>query len=271
MKPQLALAILSLTAAAVRSQTVWTTSYNQNLGPVFGQASPGDIILLSSVHPPFTLNKGLVLIGPSGIFDIFGPGGTGGWNNATSIGIPAGQQARLVNVQFKHANGINGSLGHRVDVSGDASFESCEFGPGYLASLNVLSGTVVMHHCVVRGAAAGFAAEQAYGGMRTAGGTCAMTDCHLSGGPGFWHVLGHTVPSSPALRQLGGTLIASRVTAFGGAAVNSPFPIASSPAFHCSGTTYLTDSNLNGGSGGTLGPGATALMGNWTTEIAAPF
>lgn len=101
-----------------------------------------------------------------------------------------------------------------------------------------------------------------------------MTDCTLHGSPAQFTGYGNVIASTPALNHMGGILAASHVTAFGGGASNDScgWVIPASPAFVSSGTVYLTDSSLHGGSGmvmwGNPGPGATALAGNANVHVA---
>lgn len=259
--------VFAVVVSIVPAQAIWTPATGQSLAGTFAAAAPGDIVVLSYWHPPFTLNKGLVLLGPGDIQDVGGVGMT-----VSSFSIPAGQQARVLNVDFKSSSGINGPLGHRVAVNGDVSFESCLFGVGLPESLAVMSGTVVMRNCTVRGGTSNPWGVQ--GGMRLAGGICAMTDCTLHGSPAQFTGYGNVIASTPALNHMGGILAASHVTAFGGGASNDScgWVIPASPAFVSSGTVYLTDSSLHGGSGmvmwGNPGPGATALAGNANVHVA---
>lgn len=245
---------------ALPAQTTWNVAPPANLDAVFAAAAPGDLVLLAwGTYRPFTLTKGLVVIGPATIQGATGP--VGPWD--TDITIPAGQHAALIGLDFQPTQQPGAPVplsGNQVTVTGSASFEDCSFGTGVPHSLVVTSGEVVLQHCTVRGG------PGLGGGFRQAGGYCSMSgstveglDAGSFGGP-------FTILAQPGATIDGGTFTASHTTFRGGnASRDNGISRAPAPALAGSGATtrvFLADSTATGGTGiagGANLPGAPAV------------
>lgn len=258
--------LLALVVSTLSAQTVWIAPPDTNLDVFLAQVSPGDVVYVSGVVRPFTLTKGVTLIGLVGVVPTYNQG-----QAVTTIAIPAGQGAHLVGLRFQDS----GEFGqHSVQVDGDVDFEDCVFSGSYPASVTVRSGAVAMHHCVLAGLP--MSSWGGCPGLRLEGGVCSLSDCYLRGVSAYPRFgTNYPRPSTPALEQVGGVLLASRVNAFGGdaaASFSSTYNFYPSPAFHCSGgVAYIVDSTLTGGRGDAgfaSHPGAPALLGITTTAHA---
>lgn len=264
----IAAAVVSVLGSLV-GQTTWVVPAGASLAPTIALAAPGDILQLSGQHPGFTLNKGLVLLGPAQIQNpnyaqSFPPSGV-----ETSVQIPAGQVATLVGIDFRMSGFLPSGVGHRVTVAGDAAFEDCQFRGSYVqgvaATVHVQAGTVILQRCLVTG----FPGTV---GMRVDGGTVVMTNCEVRGGSWDSSFPGVT----PAVQQAGGVIHASFLTAIGGSGGTSTFSgitvYDGMPAMVViGGASFVTDSTLTGGGGGSLfslGQPAPALQGSGQVRVA---
>ncbi len=235
--------------ASLAAQTVWNVPSGASLAPYVAQAAPGDVLVLGATHPPFTLQRGLVLMAGFGTCAIVDPAVT---SITTTIQIPAGQHASIIGLSFQRAGWF--LVGQQVDVTGEVRFEDCSFeaGQGTSAALAVHGGNVVLQRCFVRSTPAIQPSNPQ--AMVLHAGLCSVADTTFVGANG---ALGLTTWSSvgptPGLLQLGGVLVGSRITAAGGRGIyNSPATSWLPPEpgfFSAGGVSYLTDSTLQGGDG----------------------
>lgn len=229
-----------------RAQTVWHPPNDADLTTWIAQAAPGDILQLASTHPNFTLDKGLTLLGPSFIHGVpFGPLASGSY---VAVSVPAGQQARLVGLTLDSAATGYSIAPALLSTTGDVSLESVSVHQG---KLTAGPGVVWLQNCTLVGL---------YGVTATAlelqGASCVMSACAVTGGSINLQFGGS---AGPAIAQAGGLLVASHVTAVGGAA---PIPLGpGQPALlQGSGVAFVTDSSLAGGAGAA--PAAGMQGGN---------
>lgn len=217
MRLVLAPVLLAL-ATAAPAQTVfdmgapWT-----DLGAVFTAAAPGDIVRLNGLtFPPIALSKGLTIVGPGTIqpANFTGP-------VQSTLTIPAGQQARLVEVEFAPlviAFGL-GFTAHSVVANGTITFDRCRFRQGHPCNL-ATSGSVLLHRCQVLGDPFNVW-PQPVGGMQVQSGLCSLVDCTVAGGNSvFQSAWPYSIASTPALRVNGGTVLASHTSFTGGVGAN---------------------------------------------------
>ncbi len=207
--------VLLALAAAAPAQTVfdmgapWT-----DLAAVFTAAAPGDIVRLNGLtFPPFALSKGLTIVGPGTIQPTSFPGTV-----QSTLTIPAGQYARLVDVEFAPlvvAFGL-GFTPHSVVADGSITFDRCRFRQGQPCNLTT-SGSVLLNRCQVLGDPFN-SLPQPVGGMQVQSGLCSLVDCTVAGGNSvFQPAPPYSIASTPALRVNGGTVLASRTSFDGGA------------------------------------------------------
>lgn len=237
-----------------------------DLDQVIVMAAPGDVVLLNGLQfPPFTLTKGLTLIGPGTIR----PFTFAAVNQVSTLTVPPGQQAHVAAVDFA-PHPVIGAVTNRVVANGRVTFENCNFGAGAPNNL-IVSGTILLHHCSVHGSAVNGGSDQV-GGMRVLSGVCCITNSTLQGANGvFSNAYGtYIVPPSPALIVQGGIVLVSTTNLFGGAGFAHPIygnPLPGAPAVVAgNGTTSLSDCSLRGGSSPNAFAGATALVGNANTS-----
>lgn len=259
-----AVAAVAISFAGLSAQAIWTAS-SSNLQAVFQQAAPGDVVLLPGGGPyePFQLTKGLTLIGVLSQTQIENQQGP---THDSSITVPAGQRARIVDLDFRQA-AYGG--GHHVQVNGDVAFEHCRFQPssfGNPESVEILDGDVRMHHCEVLPSLWGAS------GLRAVQGLVSLTDCTLAGNRASWDPFLFTLQSASGLYIENATVVASRCTITGGAAgwdVSAQPYLPPAPGIRVTGSSgrlFLSDSAVTGGSGFTqyhpqnlMGPGAAAI------------
>ncbi|MCA8975420.1 MAG: hypothetical protein KDC98_11920 [Planctomycetes bacterium] len=250
---------LLLLIAPAFAQTVWQVGAGANLDQVFANAAAGDIVLLApGSYLPFTLQKGLAVIGPATIQGLTGT--VGPWEAV--IQIPAGQQAHLIGLQFPPTQQPSMPVplsGQQVMVSGAVGFEDCSFGPGVPNSLVVTSGEVVLQRCTVQGG------RGLGGGMLVSGGTCTLSGCSVTGldGSGLGYFV---IPPTPGLEITAGTLLAAGSTLRGGNATDYYYGVwrHPEPGVRCGGTARvsLADCTVTGGSGqafSSTGAGAVGI------------
>ncbi|MCA8953833.1 MAG: right-handed parallel beta-helix repeat-containing protein [Planctomycetes bacterium] len=239
------------------AQTVWNAT-SSDLTPIFAQATPGDIVLLSSNvgYLPFHLNKGLTLIGPAGGSGWVGTGPTNGPVD-TRILIPSGERARFVNLHFASLLPTT-LLGHQVQASGDITFEDCVFdGTSYGTPHVIVGGNVRMNHCRI-----GWSNAKTSGLIATSG-YVSLTDCDLGGTPAAWDPFGAHRASTSGLTIDNATVVASLCSIRGGSAAVGLPPSPGANISGNSGRLFLSDSIVSGGNGGYgspwFVPGAPAL------------
>ena len=257
--------VLCALAAALPSQTIWNVTSGTDLNTVFAGAAPGDIVLLGpGTYSPFQLTKGLTVIGPA---TILGPASPQLPSYDTSVTVPAGQQARLVGLEFRPtAPPIPLVLwGQMVTVDGDASFEQCRFGPGAPHCLEIHGGNVVLRDCIVVGTGI-------FGGLLQTGGSSWVVGCSLFGVNAGDLSFGLPIASTPAATVLGGRMMVASSTLLGGAAAleiaNLAFlPPAPALTVSSPGLVTLADSVVRGGAGMTFGPGAIGIVSNTNAVV----
>jgi len=236
-----------------------------DLDQVIVMAAPGDVVLLNGLQfPPFTLTKGLTLIGPGTIrpFTFFAV------DQVSTLTIPSGQQAHFAAVDFAPHPAIL-AVTHRVVANGRVTFEDCSFGAGAPNNL-IVSGTILLHHCLVHGSTINSGSVQV-GGMRVQGGVCCITNSTLVGASAVFSggYATYIVPPSPALVVQAGIVLLSTSNLFGGAGLAHPMfgaPLPGAPAVVVTnGTTSVSDCSLRGGPSPNMFAGAAALVGNANT------
>lgn len=205
-------------AVSAPAQTVWDMGAPwTDLGAVFAAAAPGDIVRLNGLtFPPIALGKGLTILGPGTIQ----PASYSGPVQST-LTVPAGQYARLVDVEFAPQSFALGLLftAHAVVADGAIAFDGCRFRQGHPCNLTT-SGSVLLTRCQVLGDPVP-AWPQPVGGMRVQAGFCSLVDCDVAGGNSvFQSAWPYSIASTPALRANGGAVVASRTTFTGGAGAN---------------------------------------------------
>lgn len=233
------------------AQTIWTVPAGAPLEPTIALAAPGDILQLGQSHPTFVLDKGLVVLGPSEIFDFSG---------TTSLQIPAGQSAHLVDLNFPPDYSTSTPAGSTVRVAGNATLEDCQiFGsaaPIYSA-LDILSGSVALLRCELQAAA--FGAEA----MHVSSGIVTMSDCELTGlsaSLGSGPIGGNL--SGEAMRVLGGTVVASACELRGGRGANAAGYGHPSPALvNTGGSVFLSDCVVEAGIPAFQSTGVAPILG----------
>jgi len=248
------------------AQAVWNMGAPWlDLDQVIAMAAPGDVVQLNGLQfAPFTMNKGLTLIGPGTIL----PFTSVPINQVTRFAVPAGELAHVVDVTFT-PHPVFGFLTNGVEATGAVTFEGCSFGPSNPASL-VVDGTVLLHHCTIAGSAVSGGSD-AVGGMRVLSGICGIVDCTLLGASAVFSgsYASYIVPPSPALSVFGGTVLVSSSNLFGGAGMAHPMfgaPLRGQPAvIVTAGALSLSDCSLAGGGSPPQLPGPVALVGNAAT------
>lgn len=243
---------LSFVVSIGRAQTVWYPPNGADLTSWIAQAAPGDILQLASGHPSFTLNKGLTLVGPSGV--LVTGGGPFLQPPSIHVAVPAGQQARLVDLSLAGVSTGYAILMSQVVTSGNVSIERLTMQDG-LVSLG--AGSVLMQDCQLTGSFGGTAV------VSIQGATCEITSSTVTGGNSTSSFQGGG--AQVAVDLFGGTLVASHMVATGGSSPLSLGP--GQPALRTTGgTAFLTDCTLTGGAGaapvaGTQGSPALQAAG----------
>jgi hypothetical protein len=235
-----------------------------DLSAVIAAAAPGDTVLLNGMtFPPFSMQKGLTIVGPGVVAGVLG-------SLQTTLTIPPGERAQVVDVDFQPF--VHPSLGlfgsNKVVADGRVTFEGCTFGQGVPNNL-VTSGSVMLLRCSVVGNSAAFW-PQVVGGMAVQSGYCALVDCTIRGGNAVFcpSCASYWVPATPALRVLGGTVVASNSNFVGGSGFTSIFvPSSGIAAVQTAGVSYFTDCTLAAGANPAGSP-LPALIGNATTFYA---
>ena len=213
--PRRLLPLLVALATAAPAQTVWSMGAPwTDLAAVLAAAAPGDIVRLNGLtFPPFTMTKGLTIVGPGTIQ----PAASSGPVQST-VTVPAGQFARFADVEFApqvFALGL-GFTPHAVAADGAITFDGCRFRQGHPCNLST-SGSVLLNRCQVFGDPLP-AWPQPVGGMQVHSGLCSLVDCDVDGGNSiFQSAWPYSVASTPGLRVNGGTVLASRTSFDGGA------------------------------------------------------
>ncbi|MCB9877780.1 MAG: hypothetical protein H6835_09285 [Planctomycetes bacterium] len=245
--PHLRAAIGALLVSHLAAQTTWVVPDGTDPDVYIAQASPGDTLQLSGEHPGFTLDRGLTVLGPADV-RIYTPPFT---DTAVHVVLPPGQRARFIGVRFIGFISSSGpGSGGDVHVDGDVSFEDCYWGTQYVsgvavpASLTVSSGAVQVVRCTIYGSYQTVA-------LNLTGGHCSIADSVLNGAN---FLSGWSFVPQPAVRQAGGTLVASHVTMLGGYGGSYFFGTlltndAAPGMEQVGGVAYLSDSELRGGDG----------------------
>lgn len=249
-------AVLAVLAAPMVAQTIWNVPDGTDVSVVLAQASPGDVLQLATQHPPFVLNKGVLVRGSATNTQIISLGGPQPGPGSVTVAIPAGQRA---GIERLFVTGIAGGSGF---LPGTVTLQSgqCE-----VRDLRVW-GTITVQggsHVLQRIGPAGPETNLVIGG-----GTCSLSDSVLAGRTDS-PVSGIFLYSS-AIRQTGGQLLVSRLTATGGT-IFTYSPTAPVPTVSVTGgSAYFTDSTIQGGNVGVSvsGPGTPALTGNGSVRVA---
>src|SRR5262245_12543872 len=244
-------------ASASPAQTVWSMGAPwTDLAAVITAAAPGDIVLLNGMtFPPFTLTKGLTIVGP-GVIQATMPLVP----QYTVLTIPPAQHGHVVDVDFPPF-----VYPHGVRATGTVTFEDCTFCVGVPDSL-AINGTILLHRCTFVPAPAGTGPSPA-GGLRMQGGVCWITNSTLVGGPGHFYGVGipsYGIPPTPALLVQSGTVCVSNSTLTGGQGYvpgifGSPVP-GERALVVLGGSVSITDCTLTGGSSPSGLPGPDAVM-----------
>ncbi|HEX6810097.1 MAG TPA: hypothetical protein VF384_00615 [Planctomycetota bacterium] len=249
-------------ASVSPAQTVWSMgSPWTDLAAVIAQAVPGDIVLLNGLtFPPFTLTKGLTILGPGAIRPALSSVG----NQLTTLMVPAAQRTHVVGVDFLEFVGVT----HGVSATGTVTFEDCIFGAGEGNSLQV-AGTILMHRCTFTPTVS---TGTPAGGMLVQSGVCWITNSTLVGGNASVNPSQLTpVLPTTALSVVSGAVCVSGSTLRGGNGTWWYQPVAGTWALRVwGGSVSITDCTLVGGSSptGTGFAGAAALMTNVTVSHA---
>lgn len=242
-------ALFTTTAVA---QTTWVVPDGADLAPWIAQAVPGDVLQLNANHPPFNLDKGLVLLG-AGSGTVIWPMGWAPTIFDSTMNVPAGQRARIAGLRFtgwSQFSGMYPPVGQRVVVRGAISFEDCRFElstnvTGALAgAVDVLSGEVVLTRCHLQ-------SRNFHVALRLVDGICTITDSTLLGpSQSVTPQSGWNASGNWALAQSGGVLVGARLLVQGG---NNNCWLCYGPGaggmLLQGGTTFLTDSTVTGGTG----------------------
>lgn len=249
---RLALLHFLLLTASLSAQTVWLVPDNTSVDAVIALAAPGDTVQLATTHPPFTINKGVHVVGAPGGTSITylqppnlpGPG-------SIVVAVPAGQRAVLRGVQVEDSY-FQGSASEGFLELRSGQCEVSEVGVG--GPIQVRGGNHVLQRITGPGT-----------WLNQSGGICSVADStfhavfRLSSPFGFGGV---------GVRQTGGLLLASHVSLRGtdGSGPDS----AKSAMLATGGAAYLTDCTLQGGNLGFawFPPAAPALVGNQLVHFA---
>lgn len=251
------LALTSLFVTPLLGQTVWTVPDGTDVALVLAQAAPGDVLQLGTQHPPFVLDKGVLirgsvsntLIAVGGGVQLPGPG-------SITVAVPPGQTAgleRLFVANFNTGYGI---------VPGTLTLQS---GASEVRDV-VVQGPIQVNggsHVLQR-----LGQPTAESRLVISGGTCSLTDSTVAGRtdspvPGIFEY-------SSAIQMTGGVLLASRVTATNGL-VFSYFPVGPVPTIQVfGGSAYFTDSTITGSNVGlgVNGPGTPAVTATGGVFVA---
>ena len=237
------------TAAAVAAQATITVPNNAALAPYIAAAAPGDTLLLGASHPPFTLNKGLNVVG-NGTAIVPPPGGT------TWVQIPAGQHASLHGITFAtNADPITMTMwGSNLRLAGNVRLTSFNF-LAWEGSCMVTSGNVLITACQF---STGWSGDP----LLVTGGHCSVVSSQAIGCDGAQTTTG--VHSGTAgIRQTGGTLLIAHSTIRGGNfgwIYGTPGLSGSAALVVHGGRAYVVDSTVQGGqSGYYTAPGYSAI------------
>lgn len=241
-----------LLLAPLSAQAVWIVPDTTSVDAVIAQAAPGDVIQLAATHPPFTINKGVEVVGAAGGTTISynqppnfpGPG-------SIVVAVPAGQRASLRGVLVDEMYfGGNTAEGFLELISGQC--EVSEVGVG--GPIRVRGGNHVLQRITYPGT-----------WLDQSGGVCSVADStfhavYRVSSPFGWGGVG--------VRQTGGVLLASQVSMRG---TDGNGPDSAWPGMQATGgTAYLTDCTLQGGEVGFawFPPAAPALVGNPNVHLA---
>lgn len=221
---------VSMLAASLAAQTVWLVPDTTSVDAVIAQAAPGDVIRLSNSHPPFTISKGVEVVGAPGGTSIYyyqppnlpGPG-------HIAVAVPVGQRAVLRGVWVISSTFQGETEGVLELVSGQCEVSDCSVaGP-----IRVRGGNHVLQRI----------SPQLGTWLDLQGGICSVADSSFLPvlRPGYSSVYGR-----PGIGMFGGLLLASRVTVRGTDS-SGLGAFAESGLLMFGGTAYLTDCSVRGG------------------------
>lgn len=248
-----------LVSAAVTAQTVWNVTAPNGIQAVIAAASPGDVIVLTSVggfpdYHPFNLNKGVTIRG-NGARIGNAPGAAQDW---LDVQVPAGQVAHVeqVDTSYSYAGPL-GSTGCTVYVhGGSVRFEQCTLRA--TRPLQALNSTVVVSGGTVTGIGNG----SNYPAIEATDSHVTLRDCAVVGAPPTCSFPACTThyAAQPALAAFHSTIHAERVQFTGGAHNVTSFAGNGAPAAEViASTVRLADCTLTGGASNS-GTGGAGLM-----------
>lgn len=251
-------------AAPTTAQTIWNVP-PPDIQSVIQQASPGDVLVLTSggtfpAYYPFTLNKGLTIVG--------NVSSVGYWPGSPTpagiqVSIPAGQVAHLIGIDCRYSYSPYGGTSTPVTVqSGSVRFEDCILqtkGPG--AALMVGNADVVVNNSTIT--AVGWVFGDTGYGITATNGRLTLRDCVVDGANSGCAVpagcmVGNYGPKA-AISLVGASLHAERCTIRGGGNITNA-AANGAPALESSNSSvWLADCTLIGGDSPTT-VGGTALV-----------
>ena len=244
-------------AQAASSQTTWNV-VPPDIQSAVNQANPGDtLVLAAGGYYPFTLNKGLTIVGtntPVG----YGPGSP--TPAGIHIQVPVGQVANLIGIDCTYSYSPYGSIGTAVQVlGGSVRFDSCTLRSGVTNALEANNATVVVTGSTIT----------AVGSIGTGNGIYAtnssitLRDCVVRGADSACMAplgcLYGTYPAKQAVNLDGSTLHAERTTFVGGSQGWGPVGGAAGVQAGPGSSVWLANCTLTGGN---TGQGGTALVNN---------
>lgn len=241
-----------LFGASLSAQTVWTIPDGHALDPYIAQASPGDLLVLGTSHPPFMLDKGLALVGRGS--DPIAGTVIGGFS-PVSVAVPPGQRASITGVHITVYSWTSQPVSAVVVQGGEVSI--CDSGANNAITQH--AGELLLQRVEVWS-----------GGVHCANGLCLLTDAVLRGTDCNPFGL-MPLPPTPGLRVgPGGRVIATHVSAIGGRGDNTTTQSHHDAANGATvlGVASLADCTLRGGSGGVGFDGGVALSGGGGSSLA---
>lgn len=237
----------SLCVTSVSAQAVWNVPNNASVDAVIAQAAPGDFVQLSTAHPPFSLDKGVHVVGAAGGTTI---------DAGIIVRVPAGQRASLRGVSIRDWI-LQGSWEGTLQlISGQCEVSECDGGVIW-----VQGGNHILQHI----------SQQGRTRLVMSAGLCSVTDSTFN--PLSRWTLAYGFTGNPGIYQDGGVLIASRVIASGTVGNpggwDPPREGAQIGMDVQAGIAYLTDCALYGGNVGFGStPAAPALVGRQFVHVA---
>lgn len=237
-------------AVPTAAQTIHVVLPSQfDIQPIIDGAAPGDIVQLrGGTHDAFRLDKGLLVRGPgtisSGRFPVV--------NRTTTLDIPQGQEAQLINLRFEKTPSSPSTAGGDVFArSGRVSISDCTFTSVRLESVTAGTGLSIIG-CTLNGGEAAPALIVRAGHVAVLASTVVGADS-LSG------FLPPSTPSS-GIEVSGGTLSLSHCSVRGGQG-SGGFSLFARPALQViAADVWVTDSTLTGGRQLGRFPGASAIF-----------